>query len=159
MDTKVIIWRKKSTLFSKNVHFFCQLNYNKVDYNLLRKKIKDKGITIVDLSQKIGLSRTGLTKTFKNKSLTVATLEKLSKELDIPVTFWFEPANQKNMVSEPNDAYLRYDEKSNHIELEINKELVSALKAEITFLRSQVSFLQELINKECELPKTKSNAG
>lgn len=55
--------------------------------------IKEKGLSLRFVSEKIGLSSAGLNKTLKDKSLRVSILLKLSEFLEVPVTYFFQDMN------------------------------------------------------------------
>lgn len=61
-----------------------------LDYSKLRNIIDDKKITLESLSKSIGLTRTGLSKSFSEKTLKVSTLEKIIEVLEINIFDLFD---------------------------------------------------------------------
>jgi transcriptional regulator with XRE-family HTH domain len=60
-----------------------------MNYNKLKEEIKLKKFTIEGIASKIGMTRTGLQLAFKEDTLKVVTLEKISELLNLPVYYWF----------------------------------------------------------------------
>jgi transcriptional regulator with XRE-family HTH domain len=75
------------------------MNYNKIKDLADQRKIK-----IIELSEKIGLSKTGLYKTISNKSMKVDTLEAIAKELNVSITQFFDDV--MTVWEEHNAEYL-----------------------------------------------------
>lgn len=61
-----------------------------MDYSKIKIKAIEKGITIPQLAEKIGMSKAGLYLAIDKKRLTVDTLEKILKVLDLPIDSLFE---------------------------------------------------------------------
>ena len=64
-----------------------------MNYNKLKEEIKLKKFTIEDVASKIGMTRTGLQLAFKEDTLKIITLEKISDLLNLPVYYWFVDEN------------------------------------------------------------------
>jgi transcriptional regulator with XRE-family HTH domain len=60
-----------------------------MNYNKLKEEIKLKKFTIEEIASKIGMTRTGLQLAFKEDTLKIVTLEKISEILNLPVYYWF----------------------------------------------------------------------
>jgi transcriptional regulator with XRE-family HTH domain len=64
-----------------------------MNYSKLKEEIKLKKFTIEDVASKIGMTRTGLQLAFKEDTLKIVTLEKISDLLNLPVYYWFVDEN------------------------------------------------------------------
>ena len=52
--------------------------------------IKRKGISFVELAKRIGYTNAGLHRSFANKNINLATLDIISNELDVDISYFFE---------------------------------------------------------------------
>lgn len=60
-----------------------------MDYNKIHNILDDSKLTLGEICEKIGLSRAGLYRALKNKTLKISTLELLAQTLDVPVFYFF----------------------------------------------------------------------
>lgn len=74
-------------------------------YEKLKKVLAEKKITVKDLCERIGITEGGFYLTVKNNSFKVATLELISEELDIPMTYWFVDENSPVVGLEEMDKF------------------------------------------------------
>lgn len=68
----------------------------------IKKLSQEKKITIKELSERIGMSFSGLYSALSNNTLKVYTLFKISKELKVPITYFFDDS----ALNENNDIEL-----------------------------------------------------
>lgn len=61
-----------------------------MDYSKIKLLLTEKKISFTELASKIGMSRHGLYAAINNKTLSIVTLEKISDELGVPVTIFFD---------------------------------------------------------------------
>lgn len=112
----------------------------------LRQKIvsnaKKRGLNIEELSEKVGMSRNGFNKAFKEESLKIKTLERISEELQVPLSYWFvdELTNNQTITGNGNKQLINSVDYSN-----MEKDLASCLK-ENELLRNQLSDKDTIIN-------------
>lgn len=64
-----------------------------MDLQVIRKVVKDKGISIKILSSKIGMSETNLHKCIRDNKITANDLEKIAEVLNLPVNMFFSNKN------------------------------------------------------------------
>ena len=79
-----------------------------MNYNKLKKKIKESKVTIRDFCSKMGLTAQGFHKNVKENGLRINMLEKMSRELGVPMVYWFE--EDRNIVNEQMIQYRRENE-------------------------------------------------
>lgn len=82
---------------------------------LIRGLLEEKKITIDQLSGGIGVKKTAIYKMITQNSTTIQTLEKISKFLDVPVSYFFKESDQ---FSQANEQGVNY--KFNHSESTID---------------------------------------
>ena len=111
-----------------------------MNYRLLESIRKDKNISQVELSKKIGLSESTYKKNIAKKNITVEALEKIAELLNVKVSIFFEEENNGNI----NDIQAAYNVKqsANNQLLEIMQELKNQLRVK----DDQIAFLQHLID-------------
>lgn len=61
-----------------------------MNYNRIKTELERRGITIKDFCRKVDLTEQGLHQMIRNGSMKVDVLERISDELDVPVSFWFD---------------------------------------------------------------------
>jgi len=99
-----------------------------MDINKINELCLERGITILQLSKKIGMSNSFYT-TLKSGSLKVETLEKIAAALEVPVTVFFENS---------------YSDELQKKELEVSKKLILQLESNYNNLKLQNDSLKEL---------------
>ena len=74
------------------------------------EKIKElcvkRGINIPILSERVGMSRAGLYTAIKNETLTVAVLEKIAEQLEVPITEFFGGGDSKQVTELNRKFYI-----------------------------------------------------
>ena len=111
------------------------MNYNKIKELADLRKIK-----MTELSDKIGLSKTGLYKTISNTSMKVDTLEAISKELGVSITHFFDDV--MTLWEEHNAEYL-----SEVSRLREENEMLSHQLKELEILKLK----NDNLNKDLEI--------
>lgn len=72
----------------------------------IKKRIEDKGMTVSDFANKIGMRRESLYKVFEKDDLNTSVIKKASLILDTPISYFFEqPDANKSIASEPIFEY------------------------------------------------------
>ncbi|MFZ4569737.1 MAG: hypothetical protein ACOYM0_01250 [Bacteroidales bacterium] len=61
-----------------------------MDYSKIRKKAKELRFTFERMAEVSGLTTAGLREALKNGTLRIDHLEKISKEIGIPMIYWFQ---------------------------------------------------------------------
>lgn len=64
-----------------------------MDYQLIKQLCQKKDIRLEELSEKIGMSRTGMSTSFRNNTLKVENLEKIAEILDVSPSEFFNQTN------------------------------------------------------------------
>lgn len=77
----------------------------------IKEIMEEKGLSIIDLAEKLGISRQAVKKQIEGK-LLVETAARIAKALDVPLWRLFAPDSVKDTVEE-NDfcAFIRYEGK------------------------------------------------
>jgi len=118
---------------------------------------KARGITLAELSEKIGMSRSGLFQTMRKQTMTLKTIEEISRVLDVDVQVllgWFNVASRGNSILYFDgiiDDLSLLIEKSIGKHSNVIKESTDRLKALYSNLVNYTKSLEELIisqNKE-----------
>ena len=60
---------------------------------------KRQRITLEELAEKIGMSKTGLHNALKSGDFKISTLARISKALEVPVSYFFEENSEKGKIS------------------------------------------------------------
>lgn len=69
----------------------------------IKQIAKDKGVTLSDLAAKIDMTESGMYAMFRNNSIKISTLEKISEVLNVSILSFFEETI--SMASEPQVKY------------------------------------------------------
>lgn len=69
-----------------------------MDLKLIKSLVKEKDITIKELSQKIGMSERGLHKSIRNNSISAEYLEKIANYLDVSIGIFFGEKDTKKLI-------------------------------------------------------------
>lgn len=104
-----------------------------MNYKAIKELCDTKRISLPDLSEQVGLSKTGLYKTIANSSMKVDTLERIAEVLEVPIFIFF--------YKQGDFAEKLLDFVSKDIETEIRKPV----QDEINLLKNQVN---DLINEK-----------
>ena len=67
-----------------------------MDYSRIKIELEHKGISVRELCCKIDVTEQGLHQMIRKKSMKIETLERISKVLYLPVSYWFEDENNMN---------------------------------------------------------------
>ncbi len=114
------------------------MNYKKIDDLLTAKDLSFKL-----LAERIGVTRTGLYHTIKNKTLTVSALEKIAEVFEVPVIVFFEDENEKWTKSALIDEVKKLDEENEVLWNRID-ELMDTIRAKRSILRLTYTQLKSL---------------
>jgi transcriptional regulator with XRE-family HTH domain len=95
-------------------------------YSRIKELSRVKKLRIEDLAAKIGMTAPGFHKMIKNETITVETLEKISKVLGVSMAYWFDD-ELKGLAKEDREAY------------------ANSYKVKVTDLERQVKILDDLV--------------
>ncbi len=104
---------------------------------IIQKKIKEKGLTMTQFTDLIGITRTAIYKLYNENSTSVETLEKIAEVLEMSVGDFFE---SKNIVEEPQVGYTTI---KNEELIELQKMALGNLKKEL----EQTKNIENVSNK------------
>mgnify|MGYP001767211500 CR=1 FL=1 len=117
-----------------------------MDYSLIKRFCDEKGITLPEIAEKIGMSRAGIYSTIEHKTLKVETLEKISDVLSLPISLFFNENENENFIfnlsAEINSLKNQVKERDEKIDIlniqlaEKNKELKELTKNYSTLMKS-----------------------
>lgn len=125
-----------------------------MNFERIKEYCDQKGISISDLAERIGISKPGLYRSIQEKSMKVDTLEKLAVALDIPIWSFFNinpEEKYKAALLEAENKIVELNKVVNDLRLDIEK-WETAFKARDT----EVDFLTEKYNTLDKLFKEKS---
>lgn len=105
---------------------------------IIQKKIKEKGLTMTQFTDLIGITRTAIYKLYNENSTSVETLEKIAEVLEMSVGDFFE---SKNIVEEPPVGYTTI---KNEELIELQKMALGNLKKEL----EQTKNIENVSDKE-----------
>jgi transcriptional regulator with XRE-family HTH domain len=115
------------------------LIYNKIKNELTKRKYSIKEF----FEGKIGMTETGFHKMVRMNSLKVRDLEKISEELGVPVSYWFEdqPVDNISMAADRSWEYNSQGYKN------LREELIRSQEHRIQLLIKENSRLEEELKK------------
>lgn len=77
-----------------------------LEYSKIKKEIAIKGYSIKSfIEDRIGLTEDGFYKAVRNHTLKVRDLEKISEELNVPISYWFEEEDAAFELQERTTPY------------------------------------------------------
>lgn len=120
------------------------MNINKINDLCLKR-----GITLLQLSKKIGMSNSFYT-TLKTGSLKVETLEKIAEVLEVPIIVFFEDENEKWTKSSLIDEVKRLDEENEVLWNRID-ELMETIRSKRSILRLTYNQLKSIKDKRLDV--------
>lgn len=99
-------WVEYNTnIFYSIIKFFSWyfLQFYKMVTENIKQIAKDKGVTLSDLAAKIDMTESGMYAMFRNNSIKISTLEKISEVLNVSILSFFEETI--SMASETQVKY------------------------------------------------------
>lgn len=121
-------------------------------YKRLKEILEKKGITIKELAERIGYSEGGFHQSVKAKSFKISTFEAISKELDVPMTYWFAEHDQSATGIQGEERY--HIELITHLQekvadkiekIELQKKMINQLEQIIDMLKDQISNQEKIL--------------
>ena len=116
-------------------------------YNKIKLLCDEKRISIPELSEKIGLSKTGLYKSIANKTMKVDTLEKIAETLGVSIYEFFEfdinSSTQKNIDARRDD-------------LQTQLETIELLEKELNAIERDLSYIEKTVKSQDSIIKIKN---
>lgn len=119
-----------------------------MDYQLIKNKSKEKGISLKTLAESIKMTEQGLHAAFRNNTLTVSALEKISIQLDTPLTYFLvgetATVNENNMQYSNGykEKYMQCLEDGKTLQKEYNQSLKSTIELQKELIISEREKLQ-----------------
>lgn len=95
-------------------------------YSEVKNEIEKRGIPFIRMAKIAGLTGAGLRGAIANKTLRIDHLEKISKELGIPMVYWFQESD--NIINDLNQPYGRELLKSLQGQVEEYKRTIDELR-------------------------------
>lgn len=106
-----------------------------MDYIKLRKSVENSNLSITKLFKKLGMSRNSFYYSIEKETLKIETFEKICKELNLPMSSFFEKTPME--LAEPGANYAK--EKSS-----VELDLIQALKELNECRKENKALLQKL---------------
>ncbi len=105
----------------------------------LKKLATVKKLSIKELSEKVGISETGMYKALKKGDFKISTLEKISAILDVPVGYFFEESskNTGDIIGSQN-----YNVNNISIILDSKQQEIEYLKRELLLKDKIIQLLE-----------------
>lgn len=117
----------------------------------IKEACKLRGISIRTLSEKIGMSFTGLYKAMSNDTFRVNTLKKIANTLELPITFFFNDDNlneNNNIEKQKTDKEELQKAKKRIAELEKLIKIYDEQNKELTEFKLDIDEWVEKARKE-----------
>ena len=96
-----------------------------MDYSRIKIELEHKGISVRELCYKIDVTEQGLQQMIRKKSMKVEVLERISKVLYLPVSYWFE--DEKNAGNAVVKGSEHRDSNSKKRKTKLSDEKIDAL--------------------------------
>lgn len=81
------------------------------NFQLIKTIAKQKGITLAELSDAVGITPAGLSLIIKSNSTNTTTIEKIAQVLNVRVGVFFDPESEKeSAVADTNSLIAQKDE-------------------------------------------------
>ena len=118
--------------------------------NNLRKLIKLRKMTQVEVAQKIGLTRSGLYQMIEKGDFKTSTLENLAKLFNVPITYFFSDSTISESVLEVNEsAKCEKCEKCN--ELKATIKIKNKIIEDLQFNNDALKLTLEILDRQIDL--------
>lgn len=101
-------------------------------YSKIKKLAKDKNISLKELADKINMTEGGFFQSFRNETLKVSALEKISDVLNVPINYFFD--DEKDFDNS-NNGLLKDKIKELQSELSEKNKYIKVLEEHIELLR------------------------
>ena len=96
-----------------------------MDYSRIKIELEHKDISVRELCYKIDVTEQGLHQMIRKKSMKVEILERISKVLSLPVSYWFE--DEKNTENAVVKGSEHRDTNSKKRKTKLSDEKIDAL--------------------------------
>jgi transcriptional regulator with XRE-family HTH domain len=116
-----------------------------MDYSLIEFAIAEKKITIKEMANACGMTPAGYVKMMKKGSMSVESLELISKRLSIPICYWWK--DDAEMLALADQEKFLENLNLHYIHREAFMELKKQWKQEREMLLGQIKLLQNIVNQ------------
>jgi len=121
------------------------MNYSRIEFVITEKKITDK-----EMAEACEMTPTGYQKMMRRHTMTVSTLETISKKLSMPICYWWKDDEEMKVLEEQERFIDKMD--SHYIHREAFVELKKQWKTEREMLLGQIKLLQNIVNQSIPNP-------
>lgn len=97
---------------------------NSVNYSRIKLELEHRRITIKDFCREIDVTEQGLHQMIRNGSMKIEVLERISKVLDLPVSYWFDDT-ARDLAWRNEPAKLSDSQRIDNVTAELNRLLKS----------------------------------
>jgi transcriptional regulator with XRE-family HTH domain len=117
---------------------------------IIRELSERKGITLRELSKKIGMSEDGLQKILRKGSTSTANLEKIANALEVPISYFFEdyPGHQQINVEGSNNGKIKMIGRDGYSKSAMPPKSLQDAHKEIAFLKEKLLQNEKLLKEK-----------
>lgn len=105
--------------------------------NELRKKIQEKGVSALFISQKLGITPQSLNSTFKAIDVRSGTIEKIAEALGEDMSFFYPIENRSTVASGKGS-----------VAVSGNNNVTGIASADVAVLKERIAMLEKLIDEK-----------
>ena len=117
-----------------------------MNVNKIKEILTTRRISIKDFAKDIGMTESGFHKALLNNTFKVSTLEKISAELHIPTTFWFDDGKSMEMNLD-NAEYLEKDNMYLMDKINDLNRIIKLKDEKVDYLEGMLSYLERKITR------------
>jgi transcriptional regulator with XRE-family HTH domain len=109
----------------------------------IKELCKKNNMTLKELSEKIGLSQTGLQGIFKNNSTSIETLQKICQVFNVSVEYFFSPIEEVDLIDEDGTILPARVKKAIDVS-ESGQSMLTKLEEQVEDKQKIIIFLEDM---------------
>lgn len=110
-----------------------------MNYSKIRILMRERKLTRQDMAYRLGITPHGFDYMLENQSMKVDIIEKISKILNVPITYWFTENMEVNLEQNSPEAVVP--------DKELLVEQLKIKDRQIDFLQQQIEYMKEKSKK------------
>lgn len=119
-----------------------------MNYSTIKTLMLENKVTVRRMCKEIGVTESGFWKMLKNGSVKTSTLEKIAQVLEIPVTYFFEDAQQISKPPSQIQGHYNQVANGNNVKQHLS---IGEYESEIIYLKEKIGDLKEIIKLKDEI--------